>query len=157
MRFISPDDLMKLAIEQARLAELNGDVPIGAVIHHQSSSQLWFGFNRRELDKDPTAHAEIVAIREAARVLGTWRLLDCTLAVTLEPCVMCAGAIINARIPRVIYGCDDPKAGAVRSLFSICADDRLNHRAQIMSGVRADECAELLRSFFQKQRSLGKK
>src|SRR5687767_14727758 len=101
-----PDDLMKLAIEQAKLAETNGDVPIGAALHHAPSNKVWFGYNRRELDEDPTGHAEVVAIRQAAHELGTWRLIDCTLAVTLEPCLMCAGAMINARIPRLVYGCD---------------------------------------------------
>lgn len=154
---MSFEDLMKIAIQQARSAEQNGDVPIGAVIHHGPSNQIWPGFNRRELDEDPTAHAEIVAMREAARALGTWRLLDCTLAVTLEPCVMCAGAILNARIPRLVYGCDDPKAGAVRSLFSICNDSRLNHQVEVHAGVFLQECADLLRCFFQKQRAMGKK
>jgi tRNA(adenine34) deaminase len=111
----------------------------------------------RETERDPTAHAELVAMRQAARELGQWRLLDCVMAVTLEPCPMCAGAIVNARIPRLIYGCRDPKAGAVRSLYQLCDDGRLNHRVQIEEGILADECAELLRDFFRKQRSMGKK
>jgi len=152
-----PDQLMLLAIEQAQRAEANGDVPIGAVIFHAPSGTIWNGFNRREQDEDPTAHAEIVAIREAARSLATWRLLDCILAVTLEPCPMCAGAIVNARIPKLIYGCDDPKAGAIRSLYNICNDPRLNHQVEIVSNIQSQECSDLLRSFFQRQREMGKK
>ncbi len=106
---------------------------------------------------DPTAHAEILAMREAGVALQDWRLLDCILYATLEPCPMCAGAIVNARVPRLVYACDDPKAGAVRSLFELCGDARLNHRAQVTSGVLADECAALLRDFFKAQRALGKK
>jgi tRNA(adenine34) deaminase len=113
--------------------------------------------DRRSSDRVPTAHAEILAIRQASRALGDWRLLDCVLVVTLEPCPMCAGAIVNARIPKLIYGCDDPKAGAVRTLYQICEDQRLNHRVHVTSGVLADECAELLRAFFRDQRAMGKK
>ncbi len=149
---------MLLAIEQARLAHAAGEVPIGAVIWHAPSQQIiGTGFNERETTEDPSAHAEIVAIRKAARALGTWSLLDCTLAVTLEPCCMCAGAIVNARIPKLVYGCADPKAGAVRTLFTLCEDDRLNHRVDVTTGILADECAELLRAFFREQRALGKK
>lgn len=149
---------MRLAIDQARLAHVAGDVPIGAVIWHAPTARvIAVGFNEREATEDPSAHAEIVAIRHASRALGTWRLLDCTLYVTLEPCCMCAGAIVNARIPRLVYGCADPKAGAVRTLFTICEDDRLNHRVEVTPGILADECAELLRAFFREQRALGKK
>jgi tRNA(adenine34) deaminase len=151
-------ELMGLALEQARLAWSVGEVPIGAVVFHGPSQKvIAAGHNLRETTEDPTAHAEIVAIRRASEVLGTWRLLDCTLAVTLEPCCMCAGAIVNARIPRLVYGCDDPKAGAVATLYQLCSDDRLNHRVEVTGGVRRDECAELLREFFRIQRSLGKK
>jgi tRNA(adenine34) deaminase len=156
---MSPSDvLMRLAIEQAELALAQDEVPIGCVIAHEPSGRiLGLGRNLRETERDPTAHAELVAMRQAARELGQWRLLDCVMAVTLEPCPMCAGAIVNARIPRLIYGCRDPKAGAVRSLYQLCDDGRLNHRVQIEEGVLADECAELLRDFFRKQRSMGKK
>jgi tRNA(adenine34) deaminase len=150
--------LMKLAIEQAKRALALDEVPIGCVIFHQPTNRIiGEGCNRREIDHDPTAHAEIIAIRNAARELNSWRLIDCTLAVTLEPCPMCAGAIVNARIPRLIYGCADPKAGAVRTLYQICDDARLNHRVEIASGVLADECAALLQDFFRAQRALGKK
>jgi tRNA(adenine34) deaminase len=108
-------------------------------------------------DRDPTAHAEIVALRQAAAELGDWRVLDCVLAVTLEPCPMCAGAIVNARVPRLVYGCADPKAGAVRTLYQLCDDERLNHRVEIRAGVLSDACANLLREFFQRQRAMGKK
>lgn len=149
---------MLLAIDQARLAHAAGEVPIGCVIWHEPSARIiGTGFNERETTEDPSAHAEIVAIRNASRELGTWRLLDCTLVVTLEPCCMCAGAIVNARIPRLAYGCDDPKAGAVRTLYRLCEDERLNHRVEVTPGVMAAECAELLRAFFREQRALGKK
>lgn len=155
---MSPDELMSLALDQAALARDAGEVPIGCVIWHAPTAKIiGTGFNERELTEDPTAHAEIVAIRRAAAALGTWRLLDCTLAVTLEPCPMCAGAILNARVPKLIYGCTDPKAGAVRTLFTLCDDARLNHRVDVVEGVRADECAEMLRAFFRAQRALGKK
>src|SRR5206468_11246321 len=134
-----------LAIEQARLALELDEVPIGCVIRHDATNRIiGTGFNRREIDHDPTAHAEILAMRQASRELGHWRLIDCTMVVTLEPCPMCAGAIVNARLPRLIYGCADPKAGAVRTLYRICDDDRLNHRAEITEGILADECAQLL-------------
>src|SRR5204862_5533261 len=115
------------------------------------------GANRRETDRDPTAHAEILAMREAGKALGHWRLLDCTLVVTLEPCPMCAGAIVNARIPRLIYGCDDPKAGAVRTLYQLCNDARLNHRVEVTAGILASECSQMLTEFFKAQRAMGKK
>ncbi len=154
---MSPEELMHLAIEQARLAEAEGEVPIGCVIWHEPTKRvIGKGYNRREQECDPSAHAEIVALRQAAAALGYWRVTDATLAVTLEPCPMCAGAIVNARVPNLIYGCDDPKGGAVRTLFTLCEDPRLNHRVNVIPHVLADECAHLLRSFFQSQRSLGK-
>ncbi len=150
--------LMELALAQANLARQAGEVPIGCVIWHEPTARIvGQGFNERETTEDPTAHAEIVAIRRAAQVLGHWRLLDCVLAVTLEPCPMCAGAIVNARIPKLVFGCPDPKAGAVRTLFQLCDEPRLNHRVEIIPDVRSAQCAELLRSFFREQRALGKK
>ena len=157
---MSSDDpsLMLEAIAQARLAHAQGEVPIGCVIWHGPSARIIAsGHNERETHEDPTAHAEIVAIRRAAASLGTWRLIDCTLAVTLEPCPMCAGAIVNARVPRLVYGCPDPKAGAVRTLYQLCDDGRLNHRVEVVEAVLAEDCAELLRAFFREQRALGKK
>ena len=149
---------MREAITLATEAASAGEVPIGCVVVHAPTGRIvGRGANRREADHDPTAHAEILAIREAGKTLGHWRLVDCTLFVTLEPCPMCAGATVNARVPRLVYGCDDPKAGAVRTLFQLCNDDRLNHRVEVVSGVLAEECAELLRSFFRTQRALGKK
>ena len=155
---IDPTPLMHLAIEQARLAEVGGDVPIGCVVVHQPTGRvIGVGHNRRERDNDPAGHAEIIAMRQAGQALGTWRLDECVLVVTLEPCPMCAGAIVNARLNRLIYGCDDPKAGAVRTLYQICDDARLNHRVAIERGVLAEECGRLLSGFFKKQRALGKK
>ena len=149
---------MTEAIALAREAMARGEVPIGCVVVNDLTGEIvGRGYNRRESDHDPTAHAEILAMREAGRALGHWRLVDCTLVVTLEPCPMCAGAIVNARVPRLVYGCDDPKAGAVRTLFQVCTDTRLNHRVDVTAGVMGDECAELLRSFFREQRALGKK
>ena len=154
----TPEDLMRFAIEQAHIARSIDDVPIGCVIYHDPTGHvIGRGYNRRIADHDPTAHAEIMAIRHAAQSLAGWRLLDCTLAVTLEPCPMCAGAIVNARIPRLVYGCSDPKAGAVRTLYQICDDQRLNHRVEVTEGVLANECAALLTDFFKTQRALGKK
>lgn len=144
---------MQLALEQARQAAGLDEVPIGCIIVHDPTGEvIGRGFNRRETAADPTAHAEIVAMREAARKIGYWRLVDCTLVVTLEPCPMCAGAIVNARIPRVVYGCRDPKAGAVRTLYQICDDLRLNHRAEVIEGVMAEQCAAVLKEFFAKKR-----
>jgi tRNA(adenine34) deaminase len=152
------ENLMRQAIAEANFALAEDEVPIGCVIYHEPSDRIiGRGHNRRENDRDPTAHAEIIAIRQAARELGDWRLLDCTLVVTLEPCPMCAGAMVNARVPRLVYGCDDPKAGAVRTLFRLCDDDRLNHRVLVTDGVLAEECAELLRAFLKAQRAMGKK
>jgi tRNA(adenine34) deaminase len=152
------DDRMGEAITEAKRALALNEVPIGCVIVHDPTDRIiGRGFNRRETDHDPTAHAEILALRDAARELGHWRLLDCTIYVTLEPCPMCAGAIVNARVPRLVYGCDDPKAGAVRTLFQLCDDARLNHRVEVTAGTRAAECAALLQDFFKAQRELGKK
>ncbi len=146
------------AIAEAQAALRLDEVPIGCVIVHEPSARIvGRGHNLRETARDATAHAEIIAIRQACAEMGSWRLIDCTLFVTLEPCPMCAGAIVNARIPRLVYGCDDPKAGAVRTLYQLCEDARLNHRVDVTSGVLSDDCAELLRSFFRAQRALGKK
>jgi len=144
---------MQHALALAREAAALDEVPIGCVIFHDPSGQIvGRGCNRREADGDATAHAEILAIRQACRKIGHWRLLDCVLVVTMEPCPMCAGAIVNARIPRLVYGCDDPKAGAVRTLYRLCDDERLNHRVQVVGGVLGEQCAEVLREFFKKKR-----
>lgn len=142
---------MSLALEQARLAAEEGEVPIGAVLVCDGAV-VAHGRNARESAADPTAHAEMVAIREGAAKLGRWRLSGCTLYVTLEPCVMCAGAMVNARIDRLVYGAADPKAGAVGTLYDLSADARLNHRFEVTSGVLADQCSELLTAFFQRLR-----
>ena len=138
---------MEVAIEQARLAIDHGDVPVGAVVV-RDGEVISARRNERELTGDPTAHAEILAIRDAAAVVGHWRLDDCTLVVTLEPCPMCAGAIVNARMQRLVYGAADPKAGAAGSLMNLVADPRLNHRLPIVGGVEADRCGALLVEFF---------
>src|SRR5687768_18502063 len=154
----SAETWMREAIAEANKALAAGEVPIGAVVVHEPTGKIiGRGHNRRENDHDPTAHAEILALREAAHTIGHWRLLDCVLVVTLEPCPMCAGAAVNARIPKLIYGCADAKAGAVRTLFRLCEDERLNHRVSVEEGVLATECAELLTGFFRAQRALGKK
>ena len=142
---------MRLALDEARAALEHDDVPVGAVIVHDGSV-LAAGRNQRELLQDPTAHAELVAIRAAAEALDHWRVLDTTLYVTLEPCAMCAGAIVLARIPRVVYGTVDPKAGACGSVLDVTGEPRLNHRPVVEAGVLADECADLLRSFFAARR-----
>src|SRR4051795_7107281 len=155
---MSPDSLMQLALAQARLALAQDEVPIGAVVYHAPSDRvIGQAHNRRILDRDPTAHAEILAIRQAAHALGDWRLEDTILAVTLEPCPMCAGAIVNARIPPLVYGCPDPKAGAVPTLYQLCTDPRLNHRVQVDAGLRSTECSTLLTQFFAAKRAQGKK
>ena len=148
--------MMAAAIEQARLAEKAGDVPIGAVVAREGRI-IASAYNRRIVDADPTAHAEMLAIRAAAAAVGDWRLSGCTLAVTLEPCCMCAGAIVLSRISRVVYGAADPKAGAVDTLYHLCTDSRLNHQVVVVSGVRSAECGRLLSEFFHAQRALGKK
>jgi len=146
---------MGLAITEARAALAHGDVPIGAVVVRDTPDGpvvVAARHNERELTGDPTAHAEVLALRDAAQAVGHWRLLDCTLYVTLEPCVMCAGALVNSRIGRVVYGATDPKAGAVASLYEVCADQRLNHRPPVQAGVLADECGQLLKDFFAARR-----
>jgi tRNA(adenine34) deaminase len=148
---------MRLALAEADAAASKGEVPVGCAIVSASGVLLATGHNLRETDEDPTAHAEIVAIRAAARKLGSWRLEDTTLYVTLEPCVMCAGAIVNARVGRVVYGADDPKAGACTTLFTIGQDARLNHRFPVVKGILAEEAAERLRAFFAALRAQGKK
>jgi len=148
---------MREAIRLAQQAAAAEEAPIGCVIVHDPTQKIvGTGYNRRMVDRDATAHAEILAIRAAGQELRDWRLIDCTLYVTLEPCPMCAGAIVNARLPRLVYGCDDPKAGAVKTLYQLCEDGRLNHRVQVTGGVLARECGDLLREFFRKQRAMGK-
>ncbi len=153
MSAIIKDDLyfMNEAIALAKQAALLGEVPIGAivVINEQIIGQ---GYNRREIDFDPLAHAELIAIKQASQHLSSWRLLDCTLYVTTEPCPMCAGALVNARVQRLVFGCKDPKAGAVDSLYHICNDARLNHRLLITPGVQEKLCGELLKDFFKNLR-----
>jgi tRNA(adenine34) deaminase len=148
-----PDEQwMRVALDEARAATRHDDVPIGAVVVAADGTVIGRGRNERELREDPTAHAEVLALREAAAALGTWRVLDSTLYVTLEPCTMCAGAIVLSRIPRVVYATTDPKAGAAGSVLDVLADRRLNHRPEVVAGVLADEAAELLRSFFRARR-----
>ena len=146
------EELMGLALAQAREAEAIGDVPIGAVVVDGAGTVIGAGHNQREAGHDPTAHAEVLAIRAAATHRQSWRLDDCTLVVTLEPCTMCAGAAVLARLRRVVYGADDPKAGAVGSLWDVVRDRRLNHRPEVVSGVLAEACQELLRGWFERKR-----
>jgi tRNA(adenine34) deaminase len=143
---------MRLALDQAVLAASSDDVPVGAVVVDADGVILGTGFNAREATNDPTAHAEVIALRSAAATLGSWRLTGCTLAVTLEPCTMCAGALVLARVDRLVYGAADPKAGAVASLWDVVRDRRLNHRPEVVGGVLEVECGELLRAFFERQR-----
>ncbi|MFA5239384.1 MAG: tRNA adenosine(34) deaminase TadA [Phycisphaerae bacterium] len=147
---------MQAAIDQAKIAEENGDVPIGAIIVHNNQI-IAKAYNQREQLQDPTAHAEVIALTQAAAALENWHLNDCTMYVTLEPCPMCAGALVLARVERLVYGCDDPKTGAVKSLYNIVTDGRLNHRLEVTEGVLADECAKLLQEFFQKRRKENNK
>lgn len=142
---------MRLALREATRAVEHDDIPVGAVVVHDGEV-IATGHNERELRADPTAHAEVIALRGAARALASWRVLDSVLYVTLEPCAMCAGAIILARVPRVVFGTTDPKAGAAGSVLDILAEPRLNHRPQVESGLLADECANLLRAFFVSRR-----
>lgn len=147
-------EMMTRALALARRAAAVNEVPVGAVVYHTSSGRvLGEGFNRREVSRDPAAHAELLAIREAAFALGDWRLYECSLAVTLEPCCMCAGLIVNARIGRLLYATTDPKAGAVDSLFRLTTDPRLNHRVAPIAGIMAQEAGDLLRDFFQARRA----
>ena len=147
---------MRQALGEAKQALLEEEVPIGAVVV-RGEQVIASAHNQREQLKDPTAHAEMIAITQAATAVGGWRLEECTLYVTLEPCIMCSGAILQARIPLVVFGATDPKAGAVDSLFHLLSDPRLNHRCQVIPGVMAAECGEILTRFFQAQRRLGKK
>jgi len=151
----APQDraMMRLALAQARRAMELDETPVGAVVYELATgAALALAHNRRELDADPTAHAELLAMRKAAQAVGDWRLSHCGLAVTLEPCAMCAGAIVNARVGRLVFGALDPKAGAVASLYAVCSDDRLNHRPVVVEGVCAEASAALLRSFFRSKR-----
>jgi tRNA(adenine34) deaminase len=147
------EDWMRVALDEARAAPGHGDVPVGAVVVGPDGVELGRGRNRREQAGDPTAHAELEALRAAARALGSWRLDGCTLVVTLEPCSMCAGGMVQARVARLVFGADDPKAGAVTSLFDLVRDPRLPHRLEVCRGVLAAECAEVLRAFFRGRRT----
>src|SRR5438876_1216520 len=148
------ESLMLEAIAEAQKALALGEVPIGCIIYHDPTGRIvGRGHNRREIDVDPSAHAEMLAMRQAASALRHWRLLDCTVVVTLEPCPMCAGAIVAARVPRLIYGAADPKAGAVRTLYRLCEDARLNHQVAVVDGVLQEKCAALLQQFFYEQRA----
>ena len=146
------DEWMRLALDEARLAPATGDVPVGAVVVDPDGVVIGRGRNVREAESDPTGHAEVRALRAAAATLGTWRLDDCSLVVTLEPCTMCAGALVLARVSRLVYGAVDPKAGAVGSLWDVVRDRRLNHRPEVVPGMLADESGELLRRFFATRR-----
>jgi tRNA(adenine34) deaminase len=150
------EPLMQLALDEAQQALRENEVPIGAVIVHEGRV-IASAHNQREQLHDPTAHAEMIAITQAAEARQSWRLEGCTLYVTLEPCPMCAGAILQARIPMLVYGATDPKAGAVDSLFRLLDDPRLNHRTEVVAGVLAEPCGRILSQFFQEQRRLGKK
>jgi tRNA(adenine34) deaminase len=143
---------MRSALQIAAAATVGGDVPVGALVVDETGALIGQGHNRREADADPTAHAEIVALRMAAAARGAWRLTGCTLVVTLEPCTMCAGAVAAARVDRLVYGATDPKAGAVESLWDVLRDRRLNHRPEVIGGVLAQECSGLLRDFFESRR-----
>ena len=144
---VSHEQAMQVALEQARLAAVNGDVPVGAVVVHNGSI-IAARHNEREATNDPTAHAEVLALRDAAQHLGRWRLDDCDLVVTLEPCVMCAGALINARVRTLVFGAADPKAGATGSLYNVCTDPRMNHNPAVENGVMAPESQAQLLEFF---------
>jgi len=142
------DGAMRLALDQGRAAAASGDVPIGAVVLDPAGQVVAAAGNEREQTHDPTAHAEVLALRSAAQRLGQWRLIDHTLVVTLEPCTMCAGALVLARISRLVFGAYDPKAGAVASLFDVVRDPRLNHRVDVRGGIMAADCGRLLQEFF---------
>ena len=148
-------EMMRRAIDLARRAWQAAEVPVGAVIY-RGEEVLAEAYNLREADRDPTAHAEMIALREASAKINDWRLNDCTLVVTLEPCPMCAGGIVNARVGRLVYGASDPKMGAVESLYQICDDQRLNHRPQVIRGLMAPECRGILREFFKERRKQNK-
>ncbi len=149
---VSDHDAMGAALRQAGLALASGEVPVGAVVLSPQGSVLATGHNLREASADPTAHAEVLALRRAGEVLGDWQLAGCTLVVTLEPCTMCAGALVLARIERLVFGAWDDKAGAVGSLWDVVRDRRLNHRPEVRAGIRQEECAELLTRFFADRR-----
>lgn len=142
---------MRLALREASRALEHDDIPVGAIVVHEGEV-IGAGHNERELREDPTAHAEMIALRAASQALGSWRVLDSVLYVTLEPCAMCAGAIVLARVPRVVFGTTDPKAGASGSVLDILAEPRLNHRPQVQSGLLAEECGDMLRAFFASRR-----
>lgn len=152
---MTDEDYMRMALDEARLAAEEGEVPIGAVVVHEDKV-IARAHNRRETDRDPSAHAEFSAMCEAARALDRWRLTGCAVYVTLEPCLMCAGLMVNARIDRCVYGAPDPKGGALGTLFDVSHDERLNHEFEVTSGVLADECAAELRSFFRARRAKKK-
>ncbi len=143
---------MQIALDEARSAQQHGDVPVGAVVV-KDGRMVAARHNERELTNDPTAHAEVLALRDAAEVLGSWRLEGCSLYVTLEPCVMCGGALVNSRIHKVIYGAADEKAGACLSLYNVADDPRLNHQFELVPGILADECSQILLDFFQSVRA----
>lgn len=148
------DAMMARALELAQQAAPMGEVPVGAVVYRTSTGEIISrAHNRREIDRDPAAHAELIAMREACAALGDWRLTGCTVVVTLEPCPMCAGLVVNARADRLVYGARDPKAGACESLYEITRDPRLNHAPEVIAGVREDECAAVLRAFFRELRA----
>jgi tRNA(adenine34) deaminase len=149
-------EAMRESLALAAAAARAGDTPVGCVVLDSAGAIIGRGENRREVDCDPTAHAEIVAMRQAAKAIGLWRLIGCTVVVTLEPCPMCAGAIVAARASRLVYGASDPKAGAVRTLYQICDDPRLNHRVEIAGGILAEECGRILQEFFQSRRAAQK-
>jgi tRNA(adenine34) deaminase len=150
---VTDEEAMRLALAEAELAPPHGDVPVGAVVLSPAGEVLGRGHNDREGSGDPTAHAEVLALRAAAAVLGSWRLTTCTLVVTLEPCTMCGGAIVLSRVARLVYGAADPKAGAAGSLFDVVRDRRLNSRPEVVAGVLAEPAAALLRAFFKAHRA----
>jgi tRNA(adenine34) deaminase len=149
--FPKDEYFMRLALREAERALEHDDIPVGAIVV-KDGEVIGAGHNEREVRADPTAHAEIIALRAAARSLGSWRVLESVLYVTLEPCAMCAGAIVLARVPRVVFGTTDPKAGAAGSVLNVLAEPRLNHRPQVQGGLLADECADVLRAFFASRR-----
>ena len=148
---MTSDDAMRIALEEARVAGTSGDVPVGAVVVH-NGEVIARRHNEREVTGDPTAHAEVLALRDASEALGRWRLDDCTLVVTLEPCIMCAGALVNARIGKLVYGAADLKGGATASLYNVMSDPRVNHNPPVEHGVLAAECGAMLQDFFSRLR-----
>ncbi|HEX2879136.1 MAG TPA: tRNA adenosine(34) deaminase TadA [Polyangiaceae bacterium] len=154
---MTDDDWMQIALNEAALAPSHADIPVGAVLVSADGRELARGHNQRESAADPTAHAEIVVLRAATAAQGHWRLTDTTLYVTLEPCPMCAGALINARVARLVYGCTDPKAGAIDTLYQLGNDSRLNHRLQVQGGMQAEASRAQLQQFFQALRREGQK